>query len=232
MKHATLMMTLAVMVCNPLLLLSLENGDSLANILSSAKSAGMSVPEAAPAGVKTPMPAKSTDISNDDDNVMDRYDAEKGAKLADCAEENHKGGSGACYEAVSWAMNCADILRRPDKNHDDDDWIAMGIMPDYSEHAYQFAEWASKNREKMRREIKLDVMPTPHSRDGLPIGSIVVYDRGTCGFSSKSGHIEVVTAPNRACSDICERFESPSGGDCFADPDIREHIHVYIPVKE
>ena len=48
-----------------------------------------------------------------------------------------------------------------------------------------------------------------------------------CGFSPKSGHIEVLTGPDKACSDGCEGLDR----NCFADLAIREHVHVIIPVK-
>ncbi len=79
----------------------------------------------------------------------------------------------------------------------------------------------------MRREMRLAVMPTPQSKDEVPLGSILVYDRGWCGFSEASGHIEVLTAPDRACSDGCEGLDN----SCFSDPAVRGHVHVIIPVK-
>ncbi len=215
MKLGTLMIALAVLVCNPLILRSLENGDSFAKILSSAKVADISVPEAAPVAVKSEATVKTA-------GVMDSYDSEMGARLAEAAEKGKLGKfKGKCYEYVAWHMDAAGILGFYK-------WVDMGIQPDYSDHAADFAVWAAKNEEKMRSQMKLAILPTPENKDEVPLGSILVYDRGACDFSSKSGHIEVLTAPDRACSDGCESLDQK----CFADPSIREHVHVYIPVKD
>lgn len=113
-------------------------------------------------------------------------------------------------------MEAAGIIR-PEQ------WGSLGIGP---MHAADFAEWAVANPEAMRRELKLVKIPTPADRLAIPVGSIIVYERGVCGFSSRAGHIEVVTQPDWACSDGCESLDQT----CFSDPVVREGIHVIVPV--
>lgn len=81
--------------------------------------------------------------------------------------------------------------------------------------------------EMLFRSARWRLLLNPASKEEVPVGSILVYDRGWCGFSESSGHIEVLTAPDWACSDGCESLDN----NCFADASIREHVHVIIPVK-
>ncbi len=149
------------------------------------------------------------------------YDAALARRLAQAAADGNAGGfSGKCYAYVAWHMHYAGIL-------DFNGWVDMGIQPGYSDDAADFFVWADQNREKMRSEMRLAIVPTPASKDEVPVGSILVYDRGWCGFSEASGHIEVLTSPDWACSDGCESLDN----NCFADASVREHVHVIIPVK-
>lgn len=146
------------------------------------------------------------------------YDAAAGGKLAAAAASGNLGAfHGKCYEYVSYHMEAAGVIR-PEQ------WDQLGIGPDY---AADFAEWAVANPAAMRRELKLVKIPTPSDKLEIPAGSIIVYERGACGFSRKAGHIEVVTRPDWACSDGCESLDQA----CFADPAVSARIHVMIPVK-
>lgn len=214
MKPAIVILTLAALACGPFILAAQENEKSFIDSLASLKTAAVAVPEAAPAAVKEEAPAKAA-------GVKESYDAELGKKLAAAAEAGNIGAfKGKCYAFVARHMDAAGILGF-------NDWAAMGIEPDFSDHAADFAVWAAANQEKMRREMKLAILPTPENKEEVPLGSILVYDRGFCDFSPKSGHIEVLTGPDKACSDGCEGLDQK----CFADPAIREHVHVIIPVK-
>ena len=149
------------------------------------------------------------------------YDADLGRRLAQAAADGNAGEfMGKCYAYVARHMDAAGVLGF-------DNWVEMGIQPDYSDDAADFFVWAAANQEKMRAQMRLAIIPTPASKHEVPLGSILVYDRGWCGFSQRSGHIEVLTAPDWACSDGCENLDQ----NCFADPQIREHVHVIIPVK-
>lgn len=215
MKPATLILTLAALACSPLLLNAQLSEKSFADSLASLKTADAAVPAAVPAAVKEEAPAKTA-------GVRESYDPELGKKLAAAAEAGNIGVfKGKCYAFVAHHMDTAGILGF-------NDWAAMGIEPDFSDHAADFAVWAAANQEKMRREMKLAILPTPENKEEVPLGSILVYDRGFCDFSPKSGHIEVLTAPDKACSDGCEGLDQK----CFGDPAIREHVHMIIPVKD
>lgn len=146
-----------------------------------------------------------------------QYNAQTGAKLAAAASSGNLGAFyGRCYEYVSYHMEAAGVIR-PEQ------WDQLGIGP---MHAADFAEWAVGNPGVMRSELKLVKMPTPEDRLAIPLGAIIVYERGVCGFSSRAGHIEVVTRPDWACSDGCENLDQ----GCFSDPAERAGIHVIIPV--
>lgn len=215
MKPANVMLSLTVLLCSPLLLGAQQNERSFISSLASLSVAETVVPVSLPAPVKEEASVKTA-------GVMQSYDPATGRKLAEAAEAGNAGGfSGKCYAYVARHMDAAGILGF-------NDWAAMGIEPDFSDHAADFAVWAKANQEKMRREMKLAILPTPENKEEVPLGSILVYDRGFCDFSPKSGHIEVLTAPDRACSDGCEGLDQK----CFSDPAIREHVHVIIPVKD
>jgi len=170
--------------------------------------------EAAVAAAKPAVHAKSA-------GALDAYDQELGRRLAAAAEAGNLGAfKGKCYTYVAWHMDAAGILGFYD-------WKAMGIEPQYSLDAADFIVWARQNEEKMRREMRLAVIPTPYNKLDVPIGSILVYDRGWCDFNADSGHIEILTAQDRACSDGCESLDQ----NCFSDPEIRKHVHVIIPVR-
>lgn len=146
------------------------------------------------------------------------YDEAAGARLAAAAAKGNLGAFyGKCYEYVSYHMEAAGVIR-PEQ------WGALSIGPDY---AADFAEWAVANPVAMRRELKLVKIPTPADKMSIPVGSIIVYERGVCGFSRKAGHIEVVTRPDWACSDGCESLDQA----CFEDPAVSARIHVIVPVK-
>jgi hypothetical protein len=146
-----------------------------------------------------------------------QYNSETGARLAAAAASGNLGAFyGRCYEYVSKHMEAAGVIR-PEQ------WDELGIGPNY---AADFADWAVANPEPMRRELKLVKIPTPEDKLAIPVGSIIVYERGVCGFSSRAGHIEVVTRPDWACSDGCESLDQ----GCFSDPSVRSGIHVMVPV--
>ena len=215
MKTLTLISTLAVLLCSPLSLRAEDQGRTFIGSMAALKTADIVVPVSAPAAVKEEAPAKEA-------GVKESYDPEMGKKLAAAAAAGNIGAfKGKCYTYVARHMDAAGILGF-------NDWVAMGIQPGYSADAADFAVWAAANQEKMRREMKLAILPTPENKEEVPLGSILVYDRGYCDFSSDSGHIEVLTAQDKACSDGCEGLDQK----CFADPDIRAHVHVIVPVKE
>lgn len=147
------------------------------------------------------------------------YDFEKAALLARTALRNNINWfSGRCYEFVANFMEWSSIIKPWQ-------WYSLGIGP---VSAADFSSWANANPATMRKQLSLARMETPARISDLPIGGIVVYQRGACGFSSRHGHIEVVVAPNKLCSDGCQSFEA----SCLSNPSVRSRISVYVPVKK
>ncbi|MDD2805867.1 MAG: hypothetical protein PHV33_09950 [Elusimicrobiales bacterium] len=185
--------------------------DALArSVMSGASRAEVAVPGIpSPSFAETSAPKTFADYE---------YDAAAGARLGAAAAKGNLGAFyGRCYEYVSYHMEAAGVIR-PEQ------WDQLRIGPDY---AADFAEWAVANPEVMRRELKLVKIPTPSDKMAIPVGSIIVYERGACGFSRKAGHIEVVTKADWACSDGCESLDQA----CFEDPAVSARIHVIVPVK-
>jgi hypothetical protein len=104
-------------------------------------------------------------------------------------------------------------------------WGGLGI---YTGSAYRFAVWADKNPDVLDEKLALRKVRTPEDPREIPIGSIVVFDKGYCSHR-RHGHITIVTGPGAACS---YRKEDLSRKDrCFRTPEGRERIHVYLPVR-
>ena len=170
--------------------------------------------------LQTPAPVKVLSGGGMSKNIstLEDYDAETGKRLARAAETGNLGYfNHSCYEYVAYHMQNAGVIR-PEQ------WDQLRIGPD---RAVDFAVWAVKNPETMRRELKLARIPTPSDKAEIPVGSIIVYGKGVCGFSSSSGHIEVLVRPDWACSDGCESLDQ----GCFEDAAAREQIYVITPVK-
>ena len=101
--------------------------------------------------------------------------------------------------------------------------------------AYKFAEYAKKNPAWLRN-FGLKINPTPETLEGLPSGSVVVYDPGQEDPYGKAhavhGHIEVIAQKDGAsygCSDACANI---SGYGAFlAKPAAKQHVTVFVPIK-
>lgn len=215
MKNTTLLLTLVLAVlCAPGAFAqpaALTQGDWLRSLELTAEPARIPPPA-------EPEPLPAAPAQKAARSLPGDYDAQKAALLASAALNNNLGYfAGRCYEFVANHMERAGVIR-PSQ------WDELGIGPD---HAADFAAWANANPAAMRAGLSLEKMETPEKVADLPLGGIVVYERGACGFSKRSGHIEVVVAENQLCSDGCESFEAA----CLEDPAVRSRIHVYVPVK-
>ena len=167
-------------------------------------------------------PAAFSDVVPETPLASPVYDPEKGGALAAAARKGNIGAfTKKCYEYVAYHMEDAGVITRQG-------WIDLGIEPEYAARASDFALWSTKNAELMRESLKLVRIPTPESKQDVPLGSILVYEKGACGFSSSSGHIEILVEPDWACSDGCESLDQ----SCFSDSSERERMHVLIPVKK
>lgn len=70
-----------------------------------------------------------------------------------------------------------------------------------SRSAYQFGDWADRNPSDLARIFKLkksSVYP-----EKAPLGSVIVWNPGQCGYSGAHGHIEIAVGNGKACSDFC-----------------------------
>lgn len=128
-----------------------------------------------------------------------------GAKLARVVKADEIGFTGYCYSYVKSALQKVGIV----------DKKVIGEAGDGA-HAKLFAEFVEKNPALLKR--KLLRLPAPSWP--LPIGTIVVWSAGACGFSNESGHIEIVTRikPPQACSDGCQTFQVACLEELSADP--------------
>lgn len=134
----------------------------------------------------------------------------KGEALARDIQKYVIGFTSQCYAYVADTLERQGVLSRSD-------WSALGIG---TAHAADFATWANANPQTLRSELRLKrIYPRLNE---VPVGSILVWNRGACGFSGASGHIEIVVAPGQACSDGCQGIDT----SC----DVRG-VSIYYPVK-
>jgi hypothetical protein len=117
------------------------------------------------------------------------YDAALGDKFAKAAKAGSIGYSkSACYEYVWVALRS--VLG-----------YQIESLPIPSGSAYQFGEWVINNPATAEAKLHLRRIFTPAS--AAPRGSVIVWPRGVCGYSSKHGHIEIAQGDGTACSDYC-----------------------------
>lgn len=171
-----------------------------------------------PTGQPAETPAQTPAEDAKESLLPPDFDAAKADRLAEIARRNNAGHFlGRCYEFVANFMEWGGIIKPWQ-------WSWLGIGP-WS--AADFATWANAHPAAMRKHISMARIQTPEKTADLPVGGVVVYQRGACGFSSRHGHIEVVVSPDRLCSDGCQ----PAYQACFSNPGIRSRISVYVPVK-
>lgn len=136
------------------------------------------------------------------------YDAARGKKLADKAYAlwNGKKAAGTCLKGVRISAESSGIIPTPPG------WTRFS-------GAYQWGEWANSHPADLAKIGFRRV--TGLGTRGIPQGSVIVWQRGQCGYSKTWGHIEIVvdTASSRACSDFCGKVST------CAEP------WTYIPVK-
>lgn len=97
---------------------------------------------------------------------------------------------------------------------------ASRIPSQYQESAYMFAVWA---RNKSSDFAAAGWAKSSAPLSSIPVGSVIVWRPGQCGYSSQHGHIEIAIGGGRACSDFCGRIKTgcgmpevfvPSKGSC------------------
>lgn len=171
-------------------------GQSSRQRLPALRSAG-----AAPA--RSPAPAAS-DLRLDEP-PLNSADLATGVKLAKVAKAGEIGFTGYCYSYVKAALQKAGIVDRQAID-------GAGA----SAHAKLFADFVEKNPALLKRKLRR----IPEPSWPVPIGTIVVWSAGACGYSARSGHIEIVTRikPPQACSDGCGPFQTACLDELRTDP--------------
>ena len=125
------------------------------------------------------------------------YDSKLGAKLASASREvDGDGSQGLCYRYVKDHIEQAGIPIR-------------SIVPAaYEESAYAFAVWAKRDPAGL---AAAHFAPSSVGLDALPLGAILVWRAGQCGYSAEHGHIEINIGGGRACSDFCGHIKRDCG---------------------
>lgn len=137
------------------------------------------------------------------------YDATLAKKLANEAYAGSVGYSmGRCYQYAWNAMKRAIGISEARATQ-------LGIP---AASAYQFGDWADANPGALYGDFRLKAIDATAA--DAPVGSVIVWDRGQCGFSALHGHIEIVASPGYACSDFCGYMYNTCGKP-----------RVYMPVK-
>jgi hypothetical protein len=152
------------------------------------------------------------------ESIFAYLDWSKAKTMAREVWENAKGFTGYCYAFVKDALDA--VLPSGWRRH-------IG-----QSSAYQFASSLNRNP-KLFDKLKLRKIDPNTLPDGIPpVGSIIVYGPGMCGFSPKHGHIEIVVAtqPPRACSDGCMNI-TPARLRCIKTYSPRDWVNVYVPVR-
>ena len=105
------------------------------------------------------------------------YSAQKGKKLALTARSNTKGFGGDCALYVRRALE------------------KCGLGNGERGDGYEYASILSRN--KNFKEISTSGIDL----SDLPAGCVLVYNRGTAGYSRKYGHVEITLGNGKAASD-------------------------------
>jgi uncharacterized protein YraI len=151
--------------------------------------------------------ADTGDTTVDSSTSTSCYDTAMAAKLVSASREvDGDRSQGLCYRYV--------------KDHIEEAGIPIrSIIPAaYEGSAYQFATWAKRNPVDL---AAAGFAPSSASLSSLPLGAILVWRAGQCGYSAAHGHIEIAIGGGRACSDFCGNIKRTCGM-----PD------VYVPIRK
>lgn len=111
-------------------------------------------------------------------------DVDLGQRLAQYVHSNRVGFRGRCWTYVQRAVNAV-ILRQA---------ASTVSLPGNSEHNINRL---SESRFRMCRAKSTELA-------SLPVGSILIYKPGTCGYSRTAGHGEIKVSQSLYCSDGCQ----------------------------
>lgn len=156
-------------------------------------------------------------VPSDPCGLPNGLDYDLAQRLASEAQKINIGRfTGRCYEYAGMAIENVGIMPKgPDA------WRALGV-PVVS--AADFVQVESSSASNRFARIR------PPSWACLPVGAIVVWDRGVCGFNATHGHIEVVVSRRPAypsetllCSDGCQTLQTRCS--------INSGVAIYMPRK-
>lgn len=140
--------------------------------------------------------------SNDSCGHPSEMDFEMGRQLAQEANRINIGAfTSRCYEYAGMAIENVGLMPKGAGA-----WSAAGVP---TTSAADFVQ--VENSSKASNFVRLK----PSTWACLPEGTIVVWDRGVCGFNATHGHIEIVVASSpsspsqtRLCSDGCQTLQT------------------------
>lgn len=117
---------------------------------------------------------------------MKEYNAQAGERLAKIA----------LRRAPGWSAKCAKYVREAVER--------AGLNACRAESAYQLIDLYRKNKDFKEISAKsVDV-------NSLPAGCIIIFKRGSHGYNSKHGHVEITTGDGRGVSDgITKKLQQP-----------------------
>lgn len=107
-----------------------------------------------------------------------------------------RGSQSLCYRYVKDHIEDAGFMNRSE------------IPARFQASAYMFARWARSDPSGFARA---GWMRSSSSVSAIPVGAVIVWRPGQCGYSSRHGHIEIAIGGGRACSDFCGRIKTGCG---------------------
>lgn len=121
------------------------------------------------------------------------------AKMARAATSvDGEGSGGRCYHYVKEHIGRALGIGF--------DGVQSMVGGNYQLNAYDFARWVATDRAANAGFVRANI-----PLDQLPLGAILVWRPGQCGYSSSAGHIETNIGNGRACSDFCGHIKTTCG---------------------
>lgn len=124
------------------------------------------------------------------------------AKMAHAATSvDGEGSGGRCYHYVKEHIGRALGVGF--------DGVQSMLGGSYQMNAWDFARWVAADpggRASSAGFVRANI-----PLDQLPLGAILVWRPGQCGYSSSAGHIEINIGGGRACSDFCGHIKTTCG---------------------
>jgi hypothetical protein len=185
---------------------------------------------------------KKTQIRHENDSWSDAYlahlgdlmqsvDQEGAQQLAKITKDSapFRKSHGRCFHWVRRALQQWLVKYHHNRIEEQPNFNALECDPKQPQRSFRpigsaedFKNWARKNPYTMCTELGLADISKSQPNSTMNEGNILVFGKGSCRFSRRSGHIEVVTNASKkeVCSDFCRIVTR----EC--QPDL-----ILIPVK-